>query len=86
MDDLLIFLPYTLPALNKLFPFGILIEMAAKYIMSAGGRFFGNMKQFHVDLLQLAAPFAMIAGWASSHHVGPDVLSAHMLGQHMIDG
>lgn len=37
-----------------------------------------------MDLCQLASTFAVVAGRAGSHHVGPNVLAPHMLRQDVI--
>lgn len=44
------------------------------------------MQQGHTGFLQGSAAFTMIAGRTGGDQVGPTVLSAQMLGQHMVDG
>jgi hypothetical protein len=54
-------------------------------INGAGGRLFGRAQQVHVDLLQAAAAFPVVASRAGSHDVRPYVFSALVAGLDMVD-
>jgi len=58
--------------------------MFAENIHRAGRWFPGNVQQIHVRLLHSTPTFAMVAVWAGSHNVCPNVFPAHMARLHVV--
>ena len=75
---------FLLPTVDIRLPFLTIIQMPAKDIERARRGLFWNVQQFHMDFFYLASALAMVAVWAGSHNVCPNVLSAQMPWGHVI--
>ena len=76
----------TLPTIDVRFPFLIFSQMPTKNIGSIRGWFLGYMHQMHMNFFNFASAFAVITAWAGCHNIIPDVRSAHVTRDHMING
>ena len=60
--------------------------MPAKDIEGARRGLFWNVQEFHMDFFHFAPTLAMVAVWAGSHNVGPNMLAAQMPWSYTIHG
>jgi hypothetical protein len=77
---------YGSPTSQKRFPFVVVAEMATKDVVGRIGWFDGGVEQLHTGVFQAASAFAVVAGRTSRYDIPPDVLSAEMARQNVIDG
>lgn len=73
-----------LPAGYERFPFMVLDKMPAVQIGGTRGWLFRQPQKMHLDLAKITASLAVIAGWAGSYHIRPDVLPPLVPGPYMV--
>ena len=67
-------------------PVDIFLQIFLKKIIDGSRRLNGLPDELHPGLFRRAGCLAMVAGDAGGYQIRPGVLSAGILGQHMVDG
>ena len=73
-----------LPSVDVWLPLAILVQVSAKNVGRAGGRFLGRVMQVHVRFFGVPSAFAVITSGAGRHHVCPDMLASQVSGSDVI--